>query len=78
MNAPSGKAGGRVAETYRTQEILSMNPAQVISKTYELGIQACREKDSEKVSRVLVELINALNFDQREVATASGTRASFT
>jgi flagellin-specific chaperone FliS len=36
---------------------------------YDLGLKSCRAKDRNKASKVLVELISALNFDYQDVAT---------
>lgn len=57
----------RIAD-YQRQEILTMSPGQLISKLYSIGIRGCHEKDMTKVSKVLIELISALDFTYKDIS----------
>ena len=45
-------------------------PELLILNLYDLGIQFCATRQKEKVRKVLVELINALNFDYADLAAS--------
>ena len=53
---------------YLKQKILSASPEQLICYIYDAGIVACKKKDTTKASQAIRELINALNFDYKEMA----------
>lgn len=55
--------------TYLEQEVLSWSKEKIILKMYDLFIVSCKRKDIQKMSRVLIELMGALNFDYAETAT---------
>ncbi|HOK14171.1 MAG TPA: flagellar protein FliS, partial [Candidatus Kapabacteria bacterium] len=42
---------------------------KIILKMYDLFIVSCKRQDVNKMSRVLVELMGALNFEYEETAT---------
>lgn len=63
-------AAKKMSKTYVEQEIMTMNPVQLLIKAYDAGIAACNRKDEPKTSAVLVELIDALNFDYAEIANS--------
>jgi flagellin-specific chaperone FliS len=50
------------------QQVKSASPQRIILMLYDLGIKGCRAKDRNLASKVLVELIAALNFDYQEIA----------
>jgi flagellar protein FliS len=52
---------------YHEQAILSATPEELITKLYDLGIQACHRNDRHKLRRVLKELMSSLNFEAAEV-----------
>ncbi|MFQ5676387.1 MAG: flagellar export chaperone FliS [bacterium] len=52
---------------YLIQQVNTASPEKIISLLYDLGIKSCRAKDRQKASKVLVELISALNFDYGEI-----------
>ena len=53
---------------YLKQKILSASPEQLISYIYDAIITACHRKDQERALRGLMGLVNALNFDYKEIA----------
>jgi flagellin-specific chaperone FliS len=62
------KSEGKVP-TYLEQEVLSWSKEKIILKMYDLFIVSCKRSDVPKMSRVLVELMGALNFQYEETAT---------
>ncbi len=56
-------------DPYLKQKIMSASPEQLISYIYDVAISSCRREDEIKSTRAINELINALNFDQKEIAT---------
>lgn len=69
----ASKAYGNLKEgkvpSYLEQEVLSWSKEKIILKMYDLFIVSCKKKDVTKMSRVLIELMGALNFDYEETAT---------
>ncbi|NLS45008.1 MAG: flagellar protein FliS [Firmicutes bacterium] len=59
---------GNAAGAYRTQQVLSASPERLILMTYDYILAGCNTKDKTKVSRGLVELIDALDFSQSDIA----------
>ena len=53
---------------YKTNEIMSLTPVQLILKVYDYVIVNCRKRDYEKVNAGLTQLIASLNFDYKEVS----------
>jgi flagellin-specific chaperone FliS len=66
--AYSGSKDGKVP-TYIEQEVYSWSREKIILKMYDLFIVSCKRKDVQKMSRVLIELMGALNFEYEETAT---------
>ena len=60
----------KISNAYLEQEILTLNPVQLLIKAYDAGITACNRRDESKASTVLVELIDSLNFDYAEIANS--------
>jgi flagellar protein FliS len=54
---------------YRQQQIMTASPDQLILILYDLALTACSQKDSSRLSRVLAELIDSLDFSYEDVAT---------
>ena len=54
---------------YLLQQVNSASPEKLISLLYDIGSKSCRAKDRQKAAKVLVELIAALNFEYKEIAT---------
>ena len=55
---------------YQRNQIMGMNPMELVVKVYDVAILGCNTQDANKVSKALVELIAALRFDgNEEVAT---------
>jgi flagellin-specific chaperone FliS len=53
---------------YREQQILMATPDHLILLLYDLALTSCNKKDSAKLSRILAELIDSLDFTYEEVA----------
>lgn len=60
----------KMSNTYLEQEIMTLNPVQLLIKAYDAGIAACNRKDEAKSCTVLAELIDSLNFDYAEIANS--------
>ena len=60
----------RMQNSYLAQQIHLASPEKLIWMMYDLGWKSCRGKDRGKASKVLVELIAALNFDHKEMAVS--------
>ncbi len=60
----------KISTAYLEQEIMTLNPVQLLIKAYDAGIAACNRKDETKISEVLAELIDSLNFDYAEIANS--------
>lgn len=60
----------KISTAYLEQEIMTLNPVQLLIKAYDAGIAACNRKDESKTSTVLVELIDSLNFDYADIANS--------
>lgn len=54
---------------YLEQEVMSWSKEKIILKMYDLFIVSCKRKDIQKMSRVLIELMGALNFEYEDTAT---------
>ena len=53
---------------YLKQKIMSAIQGEVVCYIYDAGIVACKKKDTTKAGQAIRELINALNFDYKEMA----------
>lgn len=60
----------KMSNAYLEQEIMTLNPLQLLIKAYDAGITACNRKDEHKASAVLTELIDSLNFDYADIANS--------
>ncbi|MBE7444553.1 MAG: flagellar protein FliS [Planctomycetia bacterium] len=60
----------KMSNAYLEQEIMTLNPLQLLIKAYDAGITACNRKDEHKASNVLTELIDSLNFDYAEISNS--------
>jgi len=47
---------------------MTASPEQLIAYIYDAGVAACGREDKIKAMQAVQELINALNFDQKDVA----------
>ena len=54
--------------SYLENQILSMNPMQLLIKVYDAAILGCKAGDSVKASKALVELVSALRFEYEEIS----------
>lgn len=64
-----GGKDGRKIPVYLEQEVLSWSKEKIILKMYDLFIVSCKRGDVSKMSRVLIELMGALNFEYEETST---------
>lgn len=53
---------------YQQNQILNLNPTELILKLYDLAIVSIKKSDIQKANRVITELIAALNFEYQEVS----------
>lgn len=58
----------RAYSGYKTNEITSLSPAQLILKLYDYIIVNARKKNYSNVSVGLTHLIAALNFDYKDIS----------
>lgn len=58
----------RAFSGYKTNEILSLSPVQLILKLYDYVIVNAKKKNYNNVSAGLTQLIAALNFDYKEIS----------
>jgi flagellin-specific chaperone FliS len=65
--AYSGKDGK--VPSYLEQEVFSWSKEKIIVKMYDLFLVSGKKKDVPKMSKVLIELMGALNFEYEETAT---------
>lgn len=54
---------------YLKQKVLTATPEQLITYIFDAGIAFCSRKDRIKSENAVQELINALNFNEKELAT---------
>jgi len=59
---------GKRSEADVREETCSLSPIELVLKTYDLALEGCDMKDADMVSKALVELIAALDFEYRDVA----------
>lgn len=64
-----GTGKGKKVPSYVEQEVLSWSKEKLILKMYDLFLVSNKRKDVEKMSKVLIELMGALNFDYGETST---------
>ena len=64
----SGAAAALALDSYRTQQVASAAPAQLLLQLYDHAIAGALRQDQRQVNAALVELIGALNFDYEEIA----------
>ncbi len=53
---------------YLFQKIMSASPEELIAYIYDYGVTACAQKDPIKARTAVNNLIQALNFDYKEIA----------
>lgn len=67
--AYGGGKDGKKIPAYLEQEVLSWSKEKIILKMYDLFIVSCKRQDTNKMSKVLIELMGALNFEYEETST---------
>lgn len=63
-----GKEKGKIP-VYLEQEVMSWSKEKIILKMYDLFLVSSKKRDVQKMSRVLIELMGALNFEYEETST---------
>lgn len=58
----------RRGKEYIKDQLAGLTSVELLVKVYDVAIASCRQGDGQRLSRALVELISALNFDHREIA----------
>ena len=53
---------------YLVQKILTASPVQLIIYIYDVAISSCARNDKIKSSEAVQDLINALNFEHKDIA----------
>jgi len=59
---------GKQSDPYLVQKVSSASPEQLVSYIYDVAITACAKKNHAKAFRAVQVLINALNFDYKEIS----------
>jgi flagellar protein FliS len=59
----------QLSRQYLEEQLAGLSPTQLLIRVYDVAIVSCAQQDRQRLSRALVELISALNFEHREVAT---------
>ncbi|MGI6369220.1 MAG: flagellar protein FliS [Ignavibacteria bacterium] len=62
-------ANNKKVPGYLEQEVYSWSKEKLILKMYDLFIVSTKRGDTQKMTRVLVELMGALNFEYEETST---------
>lgn len=53
---------------YRQSQVAYASPAEILLQAYDIAISACARGDAQRSTATLVELINSLDFEYREIA----------
>jgi len=71
VNQPPLSQGLRqsAAGAYLEKEIAGLSPMGLILKIYDVAIAGCNQRNTDRASRALVELIASLNFEYRDMST---------
>ena len=69
MYGAGQQSGKNNVPSYLEQEVYSWSKEKLILKMYDLFIVSAKRGDLNKMSRVLIELMGALNFEYEETAT---------
>ncbi len=59
------------ANAYFVKEIMDSLPHELLFKVYDFAIAHCQKHDIEKTNRAISELINALNFEDKDTRDLS-------
>lgn len=55
-------------QVYLRQRVMTAHPGQLVIDLYDLAITGCAQQDKSRVSQVLVELIDALDFQYKDLS----------
>ena len=66
--APVAPPRGGAFSQYRSQQVMSASPMQLVLQLYDLAITGCESRDAERASAPIRELIGALNFEVDQIA----------
>lgn len=56
------------SQAYLKEQLAGLTSVELLVKVYDVAITSCKQGDRERLSRALIELIGALNFEHREIA----------
>ena len=68
MQTTAEQTLSRTGKSYIEDHLSGLSPVELLLKVYDVAIVSCKRGDGRRLSRALVELIGALDFDHREVA----------
>ena len=54
-------------KAFLKEEVMGLSKEELVVKLYDIGIASCLSKDRDRVSKVIAELIDSLDFDQGEI-----------
>jgi flagellin-specific chaperone FliS len=55
-------------DRYQREQLLNLNPVEVIRKLYDIAIVSCKKGDGVMANKAINELIVALNFDYQDMS----------
>lgn len=55
-------------DVYLRQRVMTAPPGQLVADLYDLALLGCAQQDEARTSRVLVELIDALDFQYKDLS----------
>ena len=67
MNTPTMTMPRR-GQAYIKDQLAGLSSVELLIKVYDVAIASCKAGDAQRLSRALVELVGALNFEHREIA----------
>jgi flagellin-specific chaperone FliS len=65
---PVAPPRGGAFSQYRSQQVMSASPMQLVLQLYDLAINGCESRDAERASAPIRELIGSLNFEIDQIA----------
>ncbi|MHB1162588.1 MAG: flagellar export chaperone FliS [Chloroflexota bacterium] len=54
--------------SYRNNAVLGLTPGELVLKLYDMGLSALANRDAQRASRVLAQLMECLDFRYHDVA----------
>jgi hypothetical protein len=63
--------GLQAKRQYIEDQLSGLSPVQLLIRVYDVAIVSCVRKDRQRLRQALIELINSLNFEYREISLGS-------